>query len=201
MYVDLTPPYRLPPQLTCKIVGVVYNPHGKSAQQEHLASHIVDTIDQVKNNGPNCGMAILSDFNKLDIEDLLLHHDLKQVVESVTRVVSVLDLMITSFSNQYCKPESNAPIGSADHNFISWNPVKDISRVRATCNQSSNKRVLRRFIRSSIDAFGRWVCQHNWYSDREVNANLNSMTESFMNDIDFSSQQNLSKFFIPINRE
>ena len=103
------------------------NPPGKSARQEDdLAQHIVDTIDQVRNNNPNCGVAILGAFNKLDTEDLLLLHDLKQVVESATRGMSVLDLITTSFSDLYCKPEFKAPLGSANH-VIFWNTL--VARV------------------------------------------------------------------------
>ncbi len=102
------------------------SPPGKSAEElKDLIQYIVDTADHVCSNHPDCGVAIMGDFNRLNISDILLHHDFKQVVESPTRSTVLLDLIITDFNIFYNKPETTAPLGSSDHNVITWNPVMD----------------------------------------------------------------------------
>jgi hypothetical protein len=121
----------------------------------YIIQYIVDTADHVRSYYPNCGFAIMGDFNRLNISDILLHHDSKQVVESPTRSTVLLDLIITDFNNFYNKPETIAPLGSSDHNVITWNPAMPPDGHRTGDRTENNKRRLRRFTISSMDAFGR----------------------------------------------
>ena len=41
----------------------------------------------------------------------------------------------------------------------------------------------RRFTRSSIDAFGRWIYEHSWFRDVGDDAIADTMTESFTSDL------------------
>lgn len=189
MYVDMAAPSPSTTSLNWYDYWRVYNAPGKSAQEEKdLLQYIVDTVDQIRTTYPYCGVAILGDFNKLNISDLLLYQDLRQVVESSTRGVSVLDLIVTNFGDLYSRPVANAPLGPADHNIITWNPTMGVSCVQSTGDlagdlSSSNKRSLRRFTRSSMDAFGRWICYHTWFSDLDKNTTVDRMRESFTNDL------------------
>ena len=94
----------------------------------------MNTADHVRANYPNCGFAIMGDFNKLfnlftvNISDILLHHDFKEVVESPARDTALLDLIITDFGNAYSKPGITAPLGPNDHNVVTWNPVAVLDR-------------------------------------------------------------------------
>ena len=47
----------------------------------------------------------------------------------------------------------------------------------------NNKRRLRRFTRSSMDGFGRWISHHTWFSGLDSNVSVDRMTESFMHDL------------------
>ena len=137
----------------------------------------MDTADHVRSNYPDCGFAIMDGFNRLNISDILLHHDFKQVVECPTRSTVLLDVIITDFNNFYNKPRSS------DHNVITWNPVFPPDGHRTGDRTENNKRRLRRFTRSSMDAFGRWISHHTWFSGLNSNVSVDRMTESFMFDI------------------
>ena len=57
----------------------------------------------------------------------------------------------------------------------------------------------RRFTRSSIDAFGRWIYEHSWFRDVGDDAIADTMTESFTSDLTtaielYTILQNLLKF-------
>ncbi len=183
MWVNLRP-CRLPRCMTNMMIGVIYIPPGKSAEElKDLIQYIVDTADHVCSNHPDCGFAIMGDFNRLNISDILLHHDFKQVVESPTRSTVLLDLIITDFNNFYNKPETTAPLGSSDHNVITWNPVMLPDGHHTEDRTKNNKRRLRRFTRSSMDAFGRWISHHTWFSGLDSNVSVDRMTESFMHDL------------------
>ena len=45
------------------------------------------------------------------------------------------------------------------------------------------KRIFRRLTRSSIDALGRWVCQHQWFNNEGHRTSVDTMTESFTSDL------------------
>lgn len=178
-------PHRLPRRLSGIMIGVVYNPPDKLAQeQKDLVHYLVDSVDLVRNRYPECGVIILGDFNKLIISDLIVHHDLKQVVQDATRGASILDLIITNFGNFYSRPTSNAPLGSADHNTIIWKPLTKASYQRSSTDHlPTNKCSLRHFPRSAMDAFGRWICQHSWFRNLGESPSVDEMAESLTHDL------------------
>ena len=153
-------------------------------EQKDLAQYIVDTVDLVRTTYPDCGVVILGDFNSLDISDINLHHALAQVVRDPTRGQSILDLILTNFSHLYCKPVISAPLGSSDHNIISWKPIAAIcNQLKAARAHAPKKCYLRRFPRSSIDAFGRWVCEHRWFNHAHDLTSVDTMVKSFTSDL------------------
>ena len=90
-------PPRLPRPLTGIILCVVYNPPDRSAQElRDLDEYLVNTTDSLRNKYPDCGLAILGDFNNFGAPNLLSGHNLKQVVHLPTRGSATLDLIITN---------------------------------------------------------------------------------------------------------
>ena len=146
--------------------------------------YLIDTIDVVCNRYPDCGIAILGDFNKLDTSDLTLHHNLKQVVECTTRESSILDLIVTNISKYYYSPVQNAPLGTSDHNIITWVPLSKDSRNHDLGDfLPKRKCAMRLFPKSSIDAFGRWTYRHSWFSDLAESPSPVEMAESLTSDL------------------
>ena len=58
-------------------------------------------------------------------------------------------------------------------------PSRDIT-VRA---HKAQKRSVRRFPESAINAFGRWVSSHHWFTSLDSVASVDSLTESFNTDV------------------
>ena len=97
---------------------------------------------------------------------MLANHNLKQVVTRPTRGNSILDLILTDFSEHYSEPIVSAHLGSSDHGSVHWN---SLSINQLSSQRAKKKRIsMRRFPQSAISAFGRWACSHRWFSDVEV---------------------------------
>ena len=78
---------RLPRCMT-NMIGVMYIPPGKSAEElKDLIQYIVDTADHVCSKHPDCGFAIMGDFNRLNMSDILLHQDFKLVITTASEVL------------------------------------------------------------------------------------------------------------------
>ena len=166
-------PVRLPRPLTGIILCAVYNPPGTTTlDQKELSEYIVRTTDSVRNQHPDCGVVILGDFNCLDITDITSDHDLKQLVDSPTRGDNILDLIISNVHAFYCKPLIIAPLGRSDHNIVSWPPKV----IHSTPVSPVAKRRVHTYPRSSLDAFGRWISSHNWFSGLSLRLQTNSRT-------------------------
>ena len=72
-------------------------------------------------------------------------------------------------------------LGTSDHGAVFWRPKpsRDIT-VRA---HKAQKRSVRRFPESAINAFGRWVSSHHWFTGLDSVASVDSLTESFNTDV------------------
>ena len=66
---------------------------------------------------PDCGID-LGDFNGLNIGDLLVHQNLKQIVQTPTCGEHVLDLIVTNFNELFNEPTVIAPLGTSDHSIV-----------------------------------------------------------------------------------
>ena len=177
----------------CEVEGTLFIPMWKSSyfwvllcggRQRDLVQYFVDTVDLVRTSHPDCGVVILGDFNGVDTSDLNSHHALVQVVRDPTRGYAVLDLIVTNLSHLYSAPVYSAPLGSSDHNVICWKPlVTTRNTTRAAPVPAPKKCYVRRFIQSSIDAFGRWISEHCWFDHIEDNSSVDTLTESFTADL------------------
>ena len=95
----------------------------------------------------------------------------------------VLDLIITNLHHLYQSPQILAPLGSSDHNIVYWHPSNDRTNKEKPQVKSTKQLVQRRYPRSSMDAFGRWVSTHDWFRDLELNPNADSLAFSFTKDL------------------
>ena len=92
-----------------------------------------------------------------------------------------MGLILTDICNRYDKPVVSANLGTSDHGSVFWRPKpsRDIT-VRA---HKAQKRRVRRFPESAINAFGRWVSSHHWVTSLDSVASVDSLTESFNTDV------------------
>ena len=92
-----------------------------------------------------------------------------------------MGLILTDICNRYDKPVVSANLGTSDHGPVFWRPKpsRDIT-VRA---HKAQKRRVRRFPESAINAFGRWVSSHHWVTSLDSAASVDSLTESFNTDV------------------
>jgi len=173
-------PHRLPRPLSGIICCAVYNPPDSTTQQQKdLVEYLIAGLDTITAKHPDCGIVIMGDFNGLDVNDILANHNLRQIVNESTRGNNILDLIITNLDNKYKPPEITAPLGSSDHNTIEWRPNTTNNNGKIPTTHS----YVRRFPQSSIDAFGRWVSNHSWFSDIENLTCATALTSSFTNEL------------------
>ena len=105
----------------------------------------------------------------------------KNIVRDSTRGNSILDLILTDIYNRCSKAVVSVNLGTSDHSSVFWRPKpsRDIT-VRA---HKAQKRSVRRFPESAINAFGRWVSSHHWFTSLDSVASVDSLTESFNTDV------------------
>ena len=82
-------------------------------------------IDNLSTRYPDAGVAIVGDFNDLDLSQILLLDGYVQVVDKPTRDQNILDKVITNFSYAYDPVTILSPLGMSYHNCILWRPSSD----------------------------------------------------------------------------
>ena len=92
-----------------------------------------------------------------------------------------MDLILTDVCNRYDKPVVSANLGTSDHDSVFWRPKP--SRDNTVRAHKSQKRSVRQFPESAINAFGRWVSSHHWFTGLDSVASVDSLTESFSTDV------------------
>ena len=98
-------------------------PPDKPAQEQRdLVNYLFESLDETRNQLPDCSIVLLGDFNNLNISDLLTSHNLNQIISESTRGSAILDLVITNMQQFYKKPSILAPVGTSDHNVVNWAP-------------------------------------------------------------------------------
>ena len=135
-------PNRLPRGYSSIIVGVIYHP--LSDNDALICDHLLYSLTKIESEFPKCGIILAGDFNRLNINFLLKHFRLKQLVKVSTRKNATLDLLLTNLHEYYCLPLAcPTPFGLSDHNTIVVTPkIKD-------CNATKKKTVKKRDRRAS----------------------------------------------------
>ena len=185
-------PPRLPRPLPAIAVCVVYNPPDKCVQEQRdLSDYLVSSVDTIRSKHPaECGIVILGDFNHLNIQDLVISHNLNQVVTRPTRQDSILDYIITNLKSFYKTPDILAPLGSSDHNIIMWTPKDSIENINNTCI----KRTVRRYPKSGLNGFGLWSDGNEWFGGLGPNPSVDELASSFTEDLSSAIED-----FFPLN--
>ena len=76
-------PNRLPCGYSSIIVGIIYHP--PSDNDASIRDHLLSSLTKKESEFPNCGIILAGDFNRLNINYLLKHFRLKQLVKVSTR--------------------------------------------------------------------------------------------------------------------
>ena len=167
----LATPYTFTSPLSGIAVCVVYHPPGLPEQEHYLLNeYLTNSTDILRNQYPNCGLIFLGDFNDFQTSNLLSRHNLKQLVLTPTRGLAILDLIITNLSDFYETPQVLAPLGSSVHNTVTLSP--GLTKSNSNSNTKSVKRLVRRYPRSSNDAFGRWATTSGWFNEFDSTATV-----------------------------
>ena len=109
-------PHRLPRELACILVGVIYHP--RSADNTFLQDYLIASIDKLLSKFPNAGIMLMDDFNHFNYRVLCRHCSLKQTVKQPTRGSAILDLILSNMHKWYKEPEILPAIGLSDHQSI-----------------------------------------------------------------------------------
>ena len=105
---------------------------------------------------PDIGFAIMGDFNRMTVNNILKNCNLKQLVKFPTRAQTTLDLIMSNFNVHYRDPVPLSALGKSDHVCILWRP-----EVLGIKHQSS-KRTYRPMKDSQLRGFGLWIQEQDW---------------------------------------
>ena len=143
-------PHILPRSLSCIILAVLYNPP-HNEHEDQLLDHLVYTVDCMRQRYPDCGVAIMGDFNLMRSYPLTHHLGLKQVVafRTLTRGSNTLDCIYTNFASNYLGPVEEAPLGASDHVNILWKPQTNAP----TTTTDNSPRFVRPLTETNIASF------------------------------------------------
>ena len=170
-------PKRLHRPLSGIAICVVYHPPGRPAEShKELNDYLINTTDRLRNEHPDHVLVLPGAFNDFDCSKLVSYHSLKQVLQQPTRNSAILDLIVTNMHNLYSSPTIHALLGSSDHNIVFWQPSL---AHRQSPLVNPPKRLVRHYPRSGIDAFGRWVTTHDWFTDLGPSPSVDDLVSSF----------------------
>ncbi|XP_072181225.1 uncharacterized protein [Diadema setosum] len=164
-------PTKLPRSVSFIVVAAVYFPPGSSTA-ETLIDHMQETMDSIASRHPDVGFVILGDLNDLDVAQILADKQFRQVVDKPTRGTSILDKIITNFSNHYSCPRVVPPLGASDHCVVLWTP-SNMSSKEPLIHQKRTTRPMRD---SDIRQFGRRLLNYDWtdlFQAEDVNEKCN----------------------------
>lgn len=127
-------PDRLPRGIPSVVIGTVYHP--PSANDILIQNYLYESLSKIEGRFPDCGVILLGDFNKLNLNRIKNAYGLKQIVPFPTRGNSKLDLVYTNLSAFYEVPKKLPPFGMSDHDTIEVRPLTRLA-------YPSNKLVLK----------------------------------------------------------
>ena len=115
-------PKRLPRGVPCIVIGTVYHP--PSADDNSMIDYLSLSLTSIEGYYPGCGIFLTGDFNRLNVNRLLVQFKMKQLVRVPTRRDQILDLIITNLPHLYenNSVEMRPPFGLSNHNVIMLHP-------------------------------------------------------------------------------
>ena len=150
-------PNRLPRGFSCLIAAVIYHP--PKADDKLIRDHLFKSLTTVESRYPNCGILLSGDFNRLDINSLLRHFRLKQIMNVPTRQNATIDLVISNLHEYYSPPQAYPPFGLSDHNVVMAAPIH--GKRKTNTKQVITKRDTRPSCKA---AMGRYLINVDWPS-------------------------------------
>ena len=147
--------HRLPRELACIFVGVIYHP--PSADNTFLQDYLIASIDKLLSKFPNAGIVLMGDFNHFNYRVLCRHCSLKQTVKQPTRGSAILDLILSNMHKWYKEPEILPSIGLSDHQSILLTPACQPKQPN-----NINKKSVRKITSSSMKSLGNFIASLNW---------------------------------------
>ena len=147
-------PKRLPRGVPCIVIGTVYHP--PSADDNSMIDYLSLSLTSIEGYYPGCGIFLTGDFNRLNVNRLLVQFKMKQLVRVPTRRDQILDLIITNLPHLYenNSVEMRPPFGLSDHNVIMLHPknrpplASSRRTVRKRDSRSSRRNELGRYLSS-----------------------------------------------------
>ena len=116
-------PKRLPRGFSCIVLAIVCHPPAPATTNNgKIRDHRFNYLSLAESKYPNCALIVCRDFNRLDVQPILNHFRLKQIVKVTTRKNAILDLMLTNLHVFYDNPSSYPPFGLSDHNTVLCSP-------------------------------------------------------------------------------
>ena len=139
-------PNRLLRGFSCIIVDVIYHP--PKADGPVFRDHLFQSLALKE---------VCYPFNRLNIDGLLNHFRLKQIMKVMTRKKATLDLILTNMHEYYSPPQAYPPFRLSDHT------VAVATATDGKRNINNKKVTMRRDLRTSNKAaLGRYLTQINW---------------------------------------
>ena len=92
----------------------------------------------------------------------------------------------------YEPPQVLAPLGSSDHNIVTWSP--SLENTNSQERTKFVKRRMRRYPRSGVEALGRWIATHVWFGELGTNQTVDDLTSSFSSHL----TEAINRIFPPI---
>lgn len=116
-------PKRLPRGFSCIVLAIVYHPPAPATTNNgNIRDHLFNSPSLAESKYQNCALIVCGDFNRPDIQPILNHFRLKQIVKVTTRKSAILDLMLTNLYVFYDNPSSYPPFGLSDRNTVLCSP-------------------------------------------------------------------------------
>ena len=139
-------------------MAIVYHPPAPATTNNgNIRDHFFNSLSLAESKYPNCALIVCGDCNRLDVQPILDHFRLKQIVKVTTRKNAILDLMLTNLHVFYDNPSSYPPFGLSDHNTVLCSPKTKKKTEKTT------KFILKRDLRSSRKAeLGRYLANIDW---------------------------------------
>ena len=121
-----------------------------------MQSHLFQTLSEVEATFYSCSIIIAGDFNRLNVNQIIKHFRLKQIVKSPSRSEAILDLVLINMDEFYKSPQILPPIGLSDHNTVVVSSAHIVKKAKPTF-------VYKRDLRESKkDAMGRFIQSIHW---------------------------------------
>ena len=104
-------PTRLPRGYSCLVIAIIYHPDPSAANNDNIRGNLFSSLSLAESLYPNCAIIVCGDFNRLNLQPIMNHCRLSQIVKVPTRKNATLDLVLTNLKVHYENPQAFPPFG------------------------------------------------------------------------------------------